>query len=180
MARPTSKRGATTAAKTAAPGGAEGGAGADADASAAAIAHFRAFLRERSLRNSDVREAIVRAVMSKREHFDIEQLTAEVRRRGVDASPATVYRALPLLIEAGLIQPTLLSGERRRYEAAFQREHHDHLVCSRCGQVVEFQLEAFEVLQEEVAAKYGFRLTAHHHELIGVCDDCQKKRTGRG
>lgn len=146
--------------------------------SAAAIEHFRAFLRDKSLRNSDVREAIVKTVMSRREHFDIEQLTAEVRRQGIDASPATVYRALPLLIEAGLIQPTLLSGERRRYEAAFGREHHDHLICSRCGRIVEFHFEAFEVLQDEVAAKYGFELTAHHHELIGVCDACRNKRRG--
>jgi Fur family ferric uptake transcriptional regulator len=157
------------------------GAAAEEDdarrASVAAIEHFRAFLREKSLRNSDVREAIVRTVMSRREHFDIDELTAEVRRQGIDASTATVYRALPLLIEAGLIQPTLLSGEKRRYEAAFQREHHDHLICARCGRVVEFQFEAFEVLQDEVAAKYGFQLTAHYHELIGVCATCRKKRS---
>jgi Fur family ferric uptake transcriptional regulator len=122
---------------------------------------------------TDVREAIVRAVLTRKGHFDIEELTHDVQQQGVDASRATVYRALPLLMEAGIIQPTVLSGERRRYEAAYGKEHHDHLICSRCSKVVEFHFEAFEMLQHDLAAKYGFELTAHFHELIGICGDCR-------
>jgi Fur family transcriptional regulator, ferric uptake regulator len=141
-----------------------------------AIDRFRSFLHERSLRVTDVREAIVRAAMGRDGHFDIDELTRDVQGLGVEASRATVYRALPLLMEAGIIQPTILSGERRRYEAAFGHAHHDHLICSRCGKVVEFQFEAFEVLQKEVAAKYGYELKGHFHELIGVCSSCKKAR----
>jgi Fur family ferric uptake transcriptional regulator len=91
-----------------------------------------------------------------------------------DAHLATVYRTLPLLVESGLIQPTLLSaGERHFYEAAFERPHHDHLICTSCGKVVEFEFEAFEVLQRDVAERYGFRLSAHFHELLGQCADCR-------
>jgi Fur family ferric uptake transcriptional regulator len=141
-----------------------------------AVERFRGFLHEHSLRVTDVREAIVRAAMARGGHFDIDQLTRDVQAMGVEASRATVYRALPLLMKAGIIQPTLLSGERRRYEAAFGHTHHDHLICSRCGKVVEFQFEAFEVLQKEVAAKYGYELKGHFHELIGLCSSCKKKR----
>lgn len=143
---------------------------------AQALERFRAFLHERSLRVTDVREAIAQAAVARGGHFDIEELVRDVQALGIEASRATVYRALPLLVDAGIIQPTMLSGERRRYEAAFGHEHHDHLVCSRCGKVVEFQFEAFEVLQREIAARYGFELEGHVHELIGVCPDCGRKK----
>jgi Fur family transcriptional regulator, ferric uptake regulator len=100
----------------------------------------------------------------------------ELTRANVkDAHLATVYRTLPLLIEAGLIHPTLLSsGERRFYEPAFERPHHDHLVCTSCGRVVEFEFEAFEVLQQDIARRYGFELTEHFHELLGLCAECRR------
>lgn len=141
-----------------------------------ALEQFRELLRRDSRRMTDIRKAIVRAALSRKGHFDIEELTENVQRQGIDASRATVYRALPLLIEAGIIQPTMLSGVRRRYEAAYRKRHHDHLVCSRCGKMIEFHFEAFEMLQLDLAAKYGFELTAHFHELIGICGDCQGKR----
>ncbi len=143
-----------------------------------ALERFRSFLHERSLRTTDVREAIVKAALVRKGHFDIDDLAADLHSEGV--SKATVYRAIPLLVEAGIIQPTVLSGQKHRYEAAFGREHHDHIICSRCGEVVEFQFEAFEILQREVAAKHGYRLTAHFHELIGVCTACQAKVTALG
>lgn len=120
-----------------------------------------------------MREAIVRAALARDGHFDIDDLAADLRPKGV--SKATVYRALPLLMEAGIIQPTMLSGEKRRYEPAFGQEHHDHLICSRCEEVVEFQFEAFEMLEREVAAKHGYRLAGAFHELTGVCASCQAK-----
>lgn len=149
-------------------------AGADA-AMARAVERFRDYLHGRSLRVTEIREAIVRSVMERDGHFAIEDLVRDLTKEGVDASRATVYRVLPLLLEAGLIQPTVLSGQKRLYEPAFEHEHHDHLICSRCGRVVEFLFEAFEMLQKEVAAKYGFELTAHFHELVGICADCQKR-----
>jgi Fur family ferric uptake transcriptional regulator len=87
---------------------------------------------------------------------------------------ATVYRAVPLLIEAGLIQPTMLSrGTGHFYEVAFEREHHDHLVCKRCGEVIEFHSEAMEALQREIAARYDFSIEEHVHELLGRCKRCR-------
>jgi Fur family ferric uptake transcriptional regulator len=138
-----------------------------------ALDQFRSFLHGRLLRVTNLREGIVKAALAKKGHFDIDDLVVDLRAQGVDASKATVYRALPLLLEAGIIQPTISPGERQRYEAAVGQEHHDHLVCTRCGRVVEFQFEAFEVLQREVASKYGFRLTGHSHQLLGVCPSCQ-------
>lgn len=140
-----------------------------------AVDLFRDFLHHHSLRVTDLREGIVKATHARKGHFDIDELVGDLRKQGVDASRATVYRALPLLLQAGIIQETVSPGERRRYEFALGRAHHDHLVCTHCGRVVEFQFEAFEVLQHEVAAKYGFQLTGHSHQLFGLCPTCRKK-----
>ena len=137
------------------------------------VAQFREFLHERSLRSTDVREGILRAILVREGHFDIDELVRDLRARGLEASRATVYRALPLFAEAGFIQSTLKSGDRRCYESTFRQEHHDHLVCTSCGKIVDFHFEAFEMLQREVASKHGFKLTGHSHELFGLCQDCQ-------
>ena len=140
-----------------------------------ALQRFRALLRERSLKMSKVRESIARAALGCRGHFTVEDLVRLLHARGVqDAHLATVYRAIPLLIEAGLIQPALVAkGDGQRYEIAFEREHHDHLVCTGCGRVVEYQSEALEALQREIAELHGFSVEGHLHELRGRCGDCR-------
>ena len=141
-----------------------------------ALARFKDVLRAKGLRVSGVREAIARVALSYDGHFEVNDVMRELREKDVkDAHLATVYRTLPLLVEAGLIHPTLLSsGDRHFYEPAFERPHHDHLICTACGKVVEFEFEAFEVLQRDLAARFGFELTEHFHELLGRCEDCRK------
>jgi Fur family ferric uptake transcriptional regulator len=139
-----------------------------------ALRVFTDYLHKRSLRITDVREAIVRAALERSGHFQVEDLVEDIRKAGHEVSKATVYRAMPLLVESGIVQPTDVSADRRHFEATFGREHHDHLICSHCHGVVEFYFEAFEMLQREVAAKYDFVLTDHIHELIGVCGTCRR------
>lgn len=138
-----------------------------------ALDRFGRFLAERSLRLTAARAAIVEAALQRPGHFPIEDLVLDLKRRGIRGSKATVYRTLPLLTEAGILQPAIITGDMTRYEMAFGREHHDHMVCRGCGAVVEFEFEAFEILQREVAARHGFALEGHLHQLWGRCRDCQ-------
>ncbi len=142
-----------------------------------AAGRLRAFLRARGLRMTGEREALVRAALGRRRHFTLEELVEEAVGHDARASRATVYRGLPILIEAGILQPVLVSNEPRRFELALGRPHHDHLLCRLCGRVVEFRSRAIEDLQLRVAARHGFRLTSHLHELVGDCAAC--RRTGR-
>ncbi len=140
---------------------------------------LREYLRKRELRASHVRRYIQEAILARDGHFDAENLVDDLRARHVKASRATVYRTLPILREAGIIRSTVHSGERSCYEVAAHRAHHDHLVCTDCGRVVEFQCRTFETLQGRVAHRHGFTLTGHSHELFGICADCRRKR-GKG
>jgi Fur family ferric uptake transcriptional regulator len=137
-----------------------------------ALEKFERFLQKRDLRLTEARAAIVEAALARRGHYPIEELIADLKARGIRGSKATVYRTLPLLAEAGILQPAIVAGESKSYETTYGLEHHDHLICNRCGKVIEFGFEAFEILQREVAGRYGFRLETHHHELVGTCPEC--------
>lgn len=142
-----------------------------------ALDRLRDAVRRRGLRSSTVRESIARAALTRQGHFSVDELIRDLRASEGDVHTATVYRVLPLLVEEGLLQTTLISaGDGARYERAFEREHHDHLICSRCGKVVEFVLEDIEELQRAIAKKFGFRLTGHVHELVGTCKECWNSR----
>ncbi len=137
-----------------------------------ALERFERFLHRKDLRLTDARAAIVEAALAREGHYPIDELIADLKARGIRGSKATVYRTLPLLAEAGILEPAILGGESKSYETTFGRAHHDHLRCSRCGKIVEFEFEAFEMLQRALAAKHGFTLESHHHELIGTCGEC--------
>jgi Fur family ferric uptake transcriptional regulator len=142
------------------------------DRTTEALEKFETFLQKRDLRLTEARAAIVEAALARHGHYPIEELIADLKARGIRGSKATVYRTLPLLAEAGILQPAIIAGESKSYETTYGQDHHDHLICARCGKVVEFGFEAFEILQREVAGRYGFRLQTHHHELVGTCPEC--------
>jgi len=143
-----------------------------------AEARLRVVLRRHGLKWTAERREIVQALARSSGHFTADELAGQLHEAGSAASRATVFRALPLLVEAGLVQPRVLGGEVRRYESAFAQPHHDHLVCTRCGRVIEFQFEAFEILQRDVAARHGFTLHGHVHELYGTCERCSGSQDG--
>ena len=121
------------------------------------------------------RRAILEAIDDMAGHFVPEDLARSLGRKGHQVSLTTLYRNIPLLVEAGIIRQTCISeGGPVRYERALGSAHHDHLICARCGRKIEFSYPAIDVLQEEVARSHGFVLERHHLELIGVCPECQE------
>ena len=141
-----------------------------------AVEQLREYTRRKGLRNSTVREAVARVALRQRGHFSIDDLVAAQRGQSGDTlHAATAYRIMPILVDAGLLRVTLIStADGALYERAFEREHHDHLVCTACGTVIEFHFEAIEVLQQDLAKRFGFTLTSHVHELLGLCNKCSK------
>ena len=123
------------------------------------------------------RMTLMRAMCNYKTHFTPEEIGRALSDMGYPMAMTTIYRNLPALESAGIIQRTTFQEEQARgaatYEHVWGRPHHDHLVCQSCGRKVEFQYEAIEVLQEQVAQKHGFKLVSHHLELIGFCPECR-------
>ena len=130
-------------------------------------------LRERGLRLTQERIQLLTLIASLKGHFNAEELLDRIKARKIPVSRATVYRILPVLVNAGLIQQSLLSEGQARFEVTWNRDHHDHLICSSCNRVVEFQHSTIEILQKEIANKYGFVLEHHVMELVGRCFQCR-------
>jgi Fur family ferric uptake transcriptional regulator len=132
---------------------------------------FDEYCAKRGLKNTRQREAIIDVFFRAGGHVTISELLAKVRRREPGVGFATVYRTLRLLCDAGLADERHFGGGLARYERA-GGAHHDHLICTTCGRVEEFENAAIEQLQEEVAQTRGFRIASHKHEIYGTCARC--------
>ena len=128
------------------------------------------YLEDHNLKHTKQREAILDIFLRVKGHITSEDLYQRVRADHIHIGYTTVYRTMKLLCEAGLAQESSFDGITR-YEIA--HEHHDHLVCTRCGKIIEFECDMIESAQQQIAERYGFRVLRHRHELYGHCEDCQ-------
>ncbi len=132
------------------------------------------YMSRHGLRSTAQRRLVTELFFESREHLSIEELLEKVRRRDSRVGYATVYRTLKLLKDSGLANERHFGDGVSRYEVAHEDGHHDHLICTECGKIVEFEDERIEQLQEEAASRRGFTLIRHKHELYGVCADCRR------
>lgn len=134
---------------------------------------FRRYLIERGLKASRQRDIIAEVFFAAEGHLKVEELMAEVHRQDAHVSQATIYRTLKLLVDCGLAEPRHFMDGQTRYERGdSEGEHHDHLICTGCGDIVEFVDPRIEALQEEVAALHGYEMSHHKMELYGRCKRC--------
>lgn len=155
-----------------------GAGGSHAPIDAAVVERLRArlntYMAKKGLRSTAQRRLIVDTFFEGAAHMTIEDLLNEVRSRDRGIGYATVYRTLKLLAECGVASERKFDDGLSRYELADDASaHHDHLICVSCGKITEFEEPRIESLQEEVAARHGFAVTSHKHELYGVCSDCR-------
>ena len=136
---------------------------------------FEEFLKSKELKYTSERKSIVKAMFSFYKHFDVEELFEKLRKQGNNVSRATIYRTIPLLIQSGLITETLRCQDKISYENIFNKKHHDHLLCVKCGKIIEFYNEKIEKLQEEVCRQHNFVPIEHRLGIKGYCEDCYKK-----
>jgi Fur family ferric uptake transcriptional regulator len=143
------------------------------DAPEALLQRFTRYLRDRRLPLTRQRLQIARAVFDSREHPSVERIQHGLARQGLRVGTATVYRTLDLLVESGLVRQHDFGEGFRRFEAAPDRSHHEHLICQRCGRVVEFTNERLERMLEIVADEHAFLHRRHRIEVYGICTDCR-------
>lgn len=134
---------------------------------------FRDFIAKKGLKSTRQRDVILDCFLSSDDHISIEELYLKLRPEHPGIGYATVYRTLKLFAESGIAREIHFGDGQTRYEHSDEGEHHDHLVCTRCGNIIEFENEAIEKLQEEVAESYGFFVQTHKLELYGHCSKCR-------
>lgn len=135
---------------------------------------YREYLTTKNLRMTRERAIIVDEVFSSHEHFDADQLVQRLENRsdGKRVSRSTIYRSISQLEEAGLIRKIARQDNREVYEHDYGYPQHDHLICKKCGELIEFHNEEIRDILREVAREHGFRMEGHRLEVSGLCDNC--------
>jgi Fur family ferric uptake transcriptional regulator len=138
---------------------------------------FREYLasRSRPQRYTDQQRDLVRHVFAQHNHFDAENLIEDLKKAGLRVSRATVYRTLNKLVDAGMLR-RLEMGPRTFFEHDYGYPQHEHLVCERCGRIIEFQSPAIAALFREVCSQHQFQSSGHTLILRGTCAECNRAR----
>lgn len=134
---------------------------------------FEGFIRGKGCRLTGERLKLIEGIQLQRGHFNVDMLLSFLKKKGLRVSRDTIYRNLPILLEAGLIEQSFKTSRDTFYESAQQKKHHDHILCRACGRVVEFKDVAIEKMQRCIAERNAFKLEYHCHQLIGLCKKCQ-------
>jgi len=124
------------------------------------------------------RALVARAVFAAEDHPSAEAIRRELERRGERVGAATVYRTLDMLVEGGFVAAHDFGDGRRRFEPMPAQSRHEHLICRRCGRVVEFVTERLERMMRLVADEHGFVYERHRAEIHGLCADCRGRDLG--
>lgn len=136
---------------------------------------FREYLASRSKpqRFTDQQRDLVRHVFARHNHFDADLLMDDLKKARLRVSRATVYRTLSKLVDAGLLRQ-LVFGPRTFYEHDYGYPQHEHLVCERCGRIIEFQSPVLEAVIRDACGARQFQSSGHTLIVRGTCVECNR------
>lgn len=134
------------------------------------------FIAEKGLRYTPQREEVLRIFLSTERHLSVDDLYRLVRKKNPKIGHVTVYRTMKLLEEAGLCNEVDFGDGIARFEHKYGHEHHDHLVCIKCGSFTEAIKPKIEELQEKLAKENKFKPLRHKLQIFGICNKCLKRQ----
>lgn len=119
---------------------------------------------------------IIEVFLQTEKHLSAAELVDLLQKNGMDPAPEFVIDTLKLMCRFGFAQQHSFDNGVYRYEHRHLGQHHDHMVCTKCNNIIEFQNDQIEVQQLNVAAGHGFHMLQHKLEIYGICSDCLQKR----
>lgn len=140
-----------------------------------ALDDLKTVLKSKGMKYTEQRAIILQILLNLNKHLNAEEVHLIVKQKYPEQNIgiATVYRTLNFLEEVNLISSISFGTEGKKYESNSE-EHHDHIICTQCGKIVEFFDEEIELKQENIATKNGFEITDHTMQIFGICKDCRE------
>ena len=135
---------------------------------------FLNHIQKKGLKRTTQRDLILDIFLRTEAHLSSEDLYRLVKQEDPSIGQTTVYRTLKLLAEAGLAREVRFGDGVTHYEHNYKHQHHDHMICSECGRIIEFFSAELEAIQDAMAAKHRFAVTQHLLRIIGVCAECRR------
>ena len=139
------------------------------------IDELKKIVKQKGLKYTEQREIVLSILLHAKEHLTAEEVYNEIKKEHKDSNIgiATVYRALSFLEEVDLITSITFGTDGKKYESN-SKSHHDHLICTECGKIIEFIDDEIEKRQDKIAKKNKFKITSHSMQLYGTCEVCQE------
>ncbi len=134
------------------------------------------YLTTHGLKRSRQRETILHYFLETGGHMTVDDLYRVIHRKHSGIGRTTIYRALKLFCDAKLADAIELRDGLTRFEHRYRHAHHDHMICTECGAILEFLSPEIERLQDETADAYGFVIESHRHQIFGLCQKCNQRR----
>lgn len=137
---------------------------------------FQTLLKKNTLKFTNQRELILKFLYENHGHFtpeDIHRSLKEVHPQ-MNIGIATVYRTLSLLESSDIVSSISFGVQGKKYELGLKK-HHDHLICTECGKIIEFYDDTIEEQQKIISEKFHFKMSGHTMKIVGICEDCQAK-----
>ncbi|MCD4758925.1 MAG: transcriptional repressor [Arcobacteraceae bacterium] len=137
---------------------------------------LKVVLKDKGMKYTEQRAVILQILLNIDDHLNAEEVHRIVKEKYPEQNIgiATVYRTLNFLEDVNLISSISFGKDGKKYEGNVTKEHHDHIICTSCGKIVEFFDEDIEKRQEDIANKNGFKITDHTMQIFGICQKCQE------
>lgn len=133
---------------------------------------FAEFVAGRGLRRTEQRDKVVDVFLATEKHVTVQELHDLIRQKHKGIGYATVARTVKLMSESGLCRQVDFGDGVLRYEHKYKHEHHDHLICVKCGRFEEVYSPELERIQYELVKKYGYVQQSHKLDIFGLCPEC--------
>ena len=137
---------------------------------------FQSWLRRNGLKKTHQKDLILETFLNTEGHMSIEDIYALVKKKDRRIGNVTVFRAIKALVACGVAREVVLGDGLTRFEHHYQHPSHHHIVCTQCGQVIEFVSPELERMHDEITKEYGFHSDQHWFEACGICVDCRENR----
>ena len=130
------------------------------------INDFKAALKKERMKFTDQRYMVLKFLFDNKGHFECEDIISRLKKKNKKVSRATVYRTLDILVKYDFARKLVLDDGIARYENKIDSPHHDHMICIDTGDIIEFECDEIERLQDEIAAEKGYEVIKHVHQLF--------------
>jgi len=140
-----------------------------------AIDDLKIVLKNKGMKYTEQRAVILEILLNIDDHLNAEDVHAIIKKEypQQNIGIATIYRTLNFLEEVELISSISFGKDGKKYESNNKNEHHDHIICTQCGKIVEFYDEQIEKRQDAIALKNDFEITSHTMQIFGICKKCR-------
>jgi Fur family ferric uptake transcriptional regulator len=138
--------------------------------------NFKTLIQDDEIGRVEDRLNIIEAFLETEAHVTLQDFLEILRKKGYDYDSEFVRQCLNRWVEHGFAQKKQFEGQPPRYEHRHLGRHHDHIICTKCGKIIEFSNEDMEALQIRIARSHGFHMLQHKMEIYGICSECLRER----